>query len=84
MYNKSLLQHLLAQTAVCRAVSMQLSGIRLSVCPTWLLHAVGLQLWAHRAGDTNQLLQQQQQQQVNAGSAMLSVYVGSWTQTCLA
>ena len=44
--------------------------------------AVGLLLWARPAGDIDRLLRQGGVQQVNAGSATLSAYVGSWTQTC--
>ena len=43
------------------------------------LFASGLLLWARWAGDIDQLLQQRR---ANAGSATLSAYVCSWTQSC--
>ena len=56
---------------------MQLSGVRLSYPAA---AAAGLLLWAQRAEDVDRLLQQRR---ANVGSATLSAYVGSWTQTCL-
>jgi len=54
---------------------------RLCVCPIRPLHAAaaGLLLWVRRAGNIDRL---PQQQRANAGSAMLSAYVCSWTQSC--
>jgi len=49
-----------------------------SLCPSKPA-AVGLLLWARRAGNIDRLLQQRR---ANAGSATLSAYIGSWTQTC--
>jgi len=45
------------------------------------LTAAGLLLWAQHAGDIDQLLPSTQQR-AGVGSAALSAYVGSWTQTC--
>jgi len=62
---------------VYRAGFMKRHGVRPSV-PAWAHSskpaAEGLLLWTRRAGDIDRLLQQRR---ANAGSATLSVYVGS-------
>ena len=66
----------------CLSIHMSLSAWTHSSKPsTAHIHpaAAGLLLWALQTGYIDLLLQQQQ---VNAGSATLSVYVGSWMQTC--
>jgi len=75
---------------VCGAGFIKRYSVRPSVClsvPAWDCLSIGVKpavagllLWAQRAGDINWLLQQWR---VNAGSATLSAYVGSWIQTCL-
>ena len=57
-----------------RTESMQLSGVRLSVCPIRPPHNAdtGLLLWARRAVDIDRLLQRRRE---NASSATLSEYV---------
>ena len=69
--------------------SMKRYGVRPSVRPSVCRSmgrahsskpaAAGLLLWTRRAGDIDRLLQQRRP---NAGSATLSAYAGSWTQTC--
>jgi len=67
---------------------MKRYGVRPSVCsscvPAWAHSskhaAAGLLLWARLAGDIDRLLKQRR---ANAGSATLSAYVSSWTQTFL-
>jgi len=67
---------------------MKRYGVRPSVCsscvPAWAHSskhaAAGLLLWVRLAGDIDRLLKQRR---ANAGSATLSAYVSSWTQTFL-
>ena len=68
---------------VCAAGSMKRFGVRPSVCRATLAHdskpvAAGLLLWARLAENIDQLMQQRR---ANAGSATLSAYAGSETQT---
>jgi len=62
---------------------MKRFGVRPSVCRATLAHdskpvAAGLLLWARLAENIDQLMQQRR---ANAGSATLSAYAGSETQT---
>jgi len=58
-------------------LSMQSTVYEMVRCPSVCLS--GLLLWAWRAGDIDWLLQQWW---ANAGSALLSVYICNWPQTC--
>jgi len=65
---------------LCAAGSMKWYGVRLSDCPKYT--AAGLLLWARWAGDISTSCCCSSVRQANVGSATLSAYVSSWTQTC--